>query len=122
MKLSHPCRLIAIAFAIASSGCDQKPDAKTEPQSDYPSSIQQSYETLRESKIPELVIENQPFSVGLEIIRDEWEKQHSNLSFPVAITEFGPSDEQPHSISRVTLKLKNVPFLEAILYLSESAR
>jgi hypothetical protein len=92
-------------------------------QSNSPSTIEASYRLLVETKIPELAINQQPFSKAFQIIQAKWEEQHPEATFPVSVTEFvRKKDDYADYRAVVTLRLKNVPFHEALLYLAESSR
>jgi hypothetical protein len=78
---------------------------------------------LREGKIAMLVIEKATFEEALNQIRQEWSKQHPEWPFPVATTDYNPPDvtrrEQPPLVS---FKVKDVSFLTALRYLSDSTK
>jgi hypothetical protein len=67
--------------------------------------------------IPHLQLKDSTFEDALSAIRRAWEQRHANDSFPVAITDYQPPEGyRETSPARITLDLKNVPFIEALRY------
>ena len=73
-----------------------------------PLSIQPALEALRTSKIPVLELEKKTFQESFGIIAAEWRKQHPDLSFPVAVTDY--EDKGGGGTPLVTMHLRDVPF------------
>ena len=50
--------------------------------------VQAISEALRTSKIPKLELNEASFGDAIAMVRDEWERQHPKLDFPVASAEY----------------------------------
>lgn len=64
---------------------------------------------MRTSKIPVLELERKTFQESFAIILAEWRRQHPDLSFPMAVTDY-EEEGGAGRISMVTMHLKDVPF------------
>jgi hypothetical protein len=69
--------------------------------------------------IKHLVLKEATLEEALQIIGHEWEQRRLGESLPVAISDFDPP-EGPRSgyTARITLDLKNIPFIEALRYVA----
>ncbi|HQW29866.1 MAG TPA: hypothetical protein PK529_11810 [Verrucomicrobiales bacterium] len=68
--------------------------------------------------IPHVHFTDIPFDDALTAIRGEWDQRFPNDPFPVALTDYRPPEGyRETNPARITLDLKNVPFIEALRYI-----
>jgi hypothetical protein len=82
--------------------------------------VQKSFELLQATRIPEIDLKSSPFSEAYKLIEAEWQKIHPETTFPLALVDFAPPGEA-RGEQLVTLKLKNTPFSEALIYVAKAA-
>lgn len=101
--------ILALAF-LASVAFGQSPS---------PASIKRA-DALVSETIPHLSLKNATFEQALDSVRIAWNERHPTEPFPVGLTAFLPAqgyrEEYP---AHITLDLKDVPFIEALLYIAD---
>ncbi len=88
-------------------------------QSPSPAAIQR-VDVLFSETIPLLSLKDATFDQALDSIRQVWNERHPDEPFPVGLTAFLPPEGYRKEYgARITLELKNVPYMEALLYIAD---
>ncbi|MBM3861741.1 MAG: hypothetical protein FJ395_19120 [Verrucomicrobia bacterium] len=75
-------------------------------------------EAFASETIPVFELKNATFEDALATVRRAWEQRHPEKSFPVLVTDYQPPDEnRAANPARMTMSLKNVPFIKVLQYI-----
>ena len=78
-------------------------------------------EALASETIPHLSLKEASFEDALSAVQRAWSERHPNDPLPVAVTDFAPPEGyRAEYAQRITLDLRNVPFIEALLYIGQA--
>ncbi len=74
---------------------------------------------LKDETIPKLELKGATFEQAFDLIRANWDRSHPKESFPVVFTDFDPpSNIKETSPAKLTMHLRNIPYIEAIRYIA----
>lgn len=101
--------ILHMAFFLACSGATSMAQAKT----DHNAVVR-----LQQLVLPRFKLERATLRQGLDILRLAWTARYPEESFPVIFLE--SLESEPGSPFGANMDLKNIPALEAVLYLAEA--
>ena len=108
--LKSPMKLAAFLFLLLTAAGFAQPS----PTED---SVRRAQAVATEV-IPRLQFKNATFEDALAAIRRAWDERHPNDPLPVALTDYQPPNGyRETNPARITLDLKNVPWIEALRYI-----